>query len=159
MVREVQDRIPHELARAVEGDVPAALHLEDLHAALAQRVRRKREAGLLRATAERDDGVVLHEQEEVLGQLAGLPGAAEPALELEHLTVRTAPEIVDQQRSIGHAPVRSRRTRRESAHAPAVASMAVSPRPSGPASWYTGASRRATTKVAKATTMLRPPRR
>jgi hypothetical protein len=54
----------------VVGDVAAALDLEDLDAAAAQGLGVEREARGLGAAAQGDDGRVLAEEQEVVGELA-----------------------------------------------------------------------------------------
>ena len=81
MVPQIEDRIADQLAGAVEGDVAAALDLEDLDPAAA----RARSGAMGRLVArvprpEGDDRRMLHQEQHVLGELALDPPAPELAL-------------------------------------------------------------------------------
>ena len=56
------------------------------------------------ASAERDDGLMLYQKEEVVGELASQAAAAETPLELEDLAVRPAAQILNHE---GGAHVRT----------------------------------------------------
>jgi hypothetical protein len=75
--------------------VAAALDLEHLDAPAAQRLDVQGEARGLGAAAERDDGGVLAENEEVGGELAGQAVVGEAALEGEGVSVRDGAEVVN----------------------------------------------------------------
>jgi hypothetical protein len=64
---EIDDRIPDQLAFAMERDIAAALDLEQLDASSAEKLRRRQKVLLLRGAAERDDRRMLEEQQDVFG--------------------------------------------------------------------------------------------
>ena len=59
---QVEDRIAHDLARAVEGDVAAAVALEQFYAALFQKIRRGDYVRRFRVAAQSDDWCVFQQQ-------------------------------------------------------------------------------------------------
>jgi len=64
--REGDDRVRHKLARAVVGDLAAALHADNLDPARRQLLRGRHDVSLAGIAAERQDPVVLEEQKLVL---------------------------------------------------------------------------------------------
>jgi hypothetical protein len=73
---QIDDWVPHELARAVKGHVSAALHLEDLYAPSLELRWRERETAGPGAAPDRDHRIVLHQEEEIIRDF---PGNALPA--------------------------------------------------------------------------------
>jgi len=69
---ELQDRVRHELAGPVVGHLTTALHADDLDAAPTQLRRPRQDVRLVGLATERQDRVVLEEQQLV----GGLPGDA-----------------------------------------------------------------------------------
>ena len=95
----------------MKGDIPAALDLEHSDPAALQLRRRQRKAGRPAASSEGDDWLVFHEQQQVFADLAVHPAAAERTLQLQHLRVAPAAEVLDHQPS-AHPSVPRRRARR-----------------------------------------------
>jgi hypothetical protein len=95
--------------------VAAALDLEDLDAAAPQGLGVEREARRLGAAAQRDDGGVFAEEQEVGGQRAGETIVGEAALESQGLTVGRGAEVQDGKRQGGQGSgVRGERRRSRS---------------------------------------------
>jgi hypothetical protein len=94
---EVQDRIAHDLPRAVVRDVAAPTRLEDLDPPTAQLVLGQKQVLAPRVAAERDDGVVLEEQERV-GYRLPLALLDEAGLQIESVGIGDAPETADHER-------------------------------------------------------------
>src|SRR4051812_35237634 len=93
VLTEVDDRIADQLARPVKRGVAAALDLEQLHAASGQQRRVGEEMlGFTRAT-ERDDRVVLDEEQRVRAR-AGNPFRGDGPLQLEHLAIAATAEVL-----------------------------------------------------------------
>ncbi len=69
---EVEDRVAHDLPRAVIGDVAAPARLEELEAAVLERVLGEEHVLAPRVAAQGEDGVVL-EEEQGVGDPPGLP--------------------------------------------------------------------------------------
>jgi hypothetical protein len=93
---QVDDRVPHQLTRPVKSDVASPLDFEDLNAPAGQLSGGQGEASPAGTAAERDDGLVFHQEEKVLRHLALDPSAAEAPLQLENLTIGSAAEVVNQ---------------------------------------------------------------
>jgi hypothetical protein len=93
---EIHDRVSHELPRPVKRGVPAALHLEKLHAARREKLRRRGAASAApRLSSERDDGRMLHEKKHVVRELSRDPLSREPSLQLESSGVGEEAEVAD----------------------------------------------------------------
>ncbi len=92
MPLEIDDRVTHELARTVEGDIAAPLDLEQLDSFALQKLRRGNEVLLFTAAAQGDDGRVLDEQEHVLRDGARNSVSRDAALKLQRLAVGQATE-------------------------------------------------------------------
>ena len=86
---QVEDRVADELARAVEGRLPAAVGLDHLDLRALGHVELR---GLVGAPAERHDGRML-EQDDRVGDRALRDGAREGALQLPRLEVRDLAEL------------------------------------------------------------------
>ena len=91
--RHVHDRIADELAGAVVGQLAAAVGLDDVDPARGTSPRRRQLAGL-GAAAARVDRRVLEQQQQV-GQLAGLDALAQALLQRDALAVVDAAEVAD----------------------------------------------------------------
>src|SRR4051812_26011341 len=102
MLPQVDDRIAHQLTGAVVGDVSSTLHFEYLYATSLQLGGPEWEARGTGSAAQRDDRVMLHQEEQVLGDVACNAAAAEVPLELQNLGVTTTSQVSYQQPS-GHA--------------------------------------------------------
>src|SRR5213080_2587693 len=96
MTGQVENRITHELAGAVEGDVTAALDLEDLDAVAADEMVR------LGVAAERHHCGVLEQEQQVVRQAAVDSGLGERALPLERLGVWDDAGLHDLQQTRRH---------------------------------------------------------
>ncbi len=81
-LRKIEDGIGDQLAGAVKGHVAAAVDLEQLHAALGQKLRRRQHVIELGIAAQRDDRRVLQQQQRVF-DAAGLAHLLQGALELQ----------------------------------------------------------------------------
>lgn len=62
---EIEDRIPHDLAGAVESDITTAIAFEELYAALLQEFRRGDNVGGLGVAAQRDDRLMFQQEQDV----------------------------------------------------------------------------------------------
>jgi hypothetical protein len=80
VVCEVDDGVADELAGPVIGDVAAALHLVQFHAAGRESFGRFDHAGFPRAAAESDHTGMLEEEQEVVGERAADPRPRQPTL-------------------------------------------------------------------------------
>src|SRR5438094_929471 len=100
MTGQVENRITHELAGAVEGDVTAALDLEDLDAVAADDMVR------LGVAAERHHRGVLEQEQQVVRQAAVDSGLGERALPLERLGVWDDAGLHDLQQTRRHDQLR-----------------------------------------------------
>src|SRR5262249_44300282 len=97
MTLEVNNWIANELSRAMKGDVAAAFDLEQVNSAPSERLGRGEKMPFLARPAERDDGRMLDQKEDVLSDGAVDSGASNGALELERLGVRHQSAIFDPQ--------------------------------------------------------------
>ncbi len=88
----VHDRVADELARAVVGELAAARGLDDVDPAGAPEAGAEREVVRVRAAAERVDGRVL-EQEQEIGELVRDHALAEVLLQRGRLAVLDGPEV------------------------------------------------------------------
>jgi hypothetical protein len=96
--RKLEDRVADHLPGAVVGDVAAAASLEHLEAARAQRLGWEQDVLAARVAAEREDGVVL-EQQQLVGHAPGLPLGHQLGLQLEPPRIRNAAEPAHEQRA------------------------------------------------------------
>lgn len=87
MALEVHDRVPNELARAVEGDVAATLHFKKLDASLRERLARAEQVLLLGAPPEYHHRGMLDEDQQVLRERSINSCARRRALEFQRLGV------------------------------------------------------------------------
>jgi hypothetical protein len=87
MLRQIEDRVAHQLARAVIRNVAPTLHVEKLDPQRGKRRFRDQEMGALSAASKCDDRGVFEEQEQVSHQVLDAK-RRQAALELERLTVR-----------------------------------------------------------------------
>ena len=83
---EIEDRVRHELPGPVVGDVPSPARFDHVHAGTEHVL-------FLRAAPERDDGIVL-EQEQRVADLARDAPLHEPLLQRVRLRVRNATQPV-----------------------------------------------------------------
>ena len=98
---EVHDRIGHDLAGPVVGDVPSPVGLVDLEATAREPLRRGNHVPAVGAPAQGQDGRVLEEEEPVGVRVAGPdPVRGEPH-QLEAVGVLDPPEPVDTQNPHG----------------------------------------------------------
>ena len=93
---EIEDRVADHLAGAVVGDVAAAAGLEHLEAALAQRLGGEEHVLRARVAPEREDRVVL-EQQQLVRDAPGLPFGDQALLDLQPASVGDSPEPPDDQ--------------------------------------------------------------
>jgi hypothetical protein len=89
---EIDDGISNQLPRSVKGDVAASLDLEHLDSPRRQEFRRGEKVFVLRRAAERDDGVMLEEEQDILWDRPRDAVTREIALELQRFGVRNAAE-------------------------------------------------------------------
>ena len=101
--REVDDRVAHELAGRVVGDVAAARDLVHRDAARRERVRGDEQVLAARAAAERHDRRVL-EQEQRVGTRAAAPRRDELVLERERIAVGDLAELPHRERHLRSLP-------------------------------------------------------
>jgi len=113
---QVHDRVADELARPVEGDVAAALRLEQLDAARREEGGRRNEILRLGAAPERDHGRMLEQEQHIVRDLAADPRAGHRALELEPARVGDEAEVHDVHRRERSVGVRRQVDRRANAH-------------------------------------------
>jgi hypothetical protein len=86
MLRQIEDRVAHQLARAVIRNVAPTLHVEKLDPPRGKRRFRDQQMSLLSAASERDHRGMPEEQEQVPHQALDTK-RRQTALELERLTV------------------------------------------------------------------------
>jgi hypothetical protein len=65
MLRQIEDRVAHQLARAVIRDVAPTLHVEKLDPQRGKRRFRDQQMSVLSGASKRDDRGVFEEQEQV----------------------------------------------------------------------------------------------
>src|SRR5207253_3792052 len=100
---QVHDRVPDDLPRAVIGDVPAAVRLEQFEAAGCEHLRRPEDVLGLRSASQRDDRRML-EQQQRIGHEALRARLHQKLLHGEPVLVFDAAEAADVQRA-GHAEI------------------------------------------------------
>jgi len=87
MLRQIEDRVAHQLARAVIRNVAPALHVAKLNPPRGKRRFLDQQMSVLSAASERDHRGMLEEQEQVPHPALDTK-RRQTALELERLTVR-----------------------------------------------------------------------
>src|SRR5215203_2997855 len=103
MLPQIDDGVTHKLARTMISDVTTALHFEHRYPTALQHCSANGEALGAGAASQRDNRLVLDQQQHVLVQLTRQPFPAELPLKLQHLTVGPAAEIVYDKAWV-HAP-------------------------------------------------------
>src|SRR5436309_1511257 len=163
MTGQVENRITHELAGAVEGDVTAALYLEDLDAVAAD------EMVPVGVAAERHHRGVLEQEQQVVRQAAVDSGLGERALPLERLGVWDDAGLHDLQQTRRHDPspiarpsspaVAPATDQRLAAVPPTALSTPRAIRPGKPTNQYAPAAKDPTSKATPASSPpITPPR-
>src|SRR6266496_3745231 len=122
------------------GDVPSALDLHHLNPPALQHLCRQRKAPRPGAPAQRHDGVVLDQEQNVLRQLPRQPLPPELTLQLQHLGVGPAAQVMDVEWPHQVAPWRSVEASRRSSNPPASAPAPTPSRARWPKKWCSGAA-------------------
>src|SRR5205823_8392955 len=144
---QVQDGITDELPGAVEGDVAAALHLENGQVARLAHVARAR------VTAQRHDRRVLEQQDHVPPQPTLDPRLGERPLPLERLLVRHQAGLDHVNRAVSHSAslnASSRLPRTAHALAAPPSTKQATPhtaRPATPSRWSIGQAMKPSSRV------------
>jgi hypothetical protein len=97
MFPEVDDWVPHQLTRTMKGDVPTALDIEDLQTSGFQVGARQRQAARPDAASERNDRLMLDQEQDVFRDLTRNTLPAKTALKFKHLRVICAAKVLHHQ--------------------------------------------------------------